>query len=56
MTDPAPLEPHHAHLYNGVILSVPCSMLPRDIIIAIKELERMALEHYVREHADQGGT
>lgn len=45
-----------AFMQEGVILSVPATMQPRDIIKALKELERMALESYLKRTADCGGT
>lgn len=60
MNDAAQLSPDtktaYAFMHNGVILSVPAVMQPRDIIKAIKELERIALEDYLRRTADCGGT
>lgn len=60
MTDAAQLSPDtktsYAFMHEGVILSVPAIMQPRDLIKAIKELERMALEDYLRRTADCGGT
>lgn len=60
MKGPAELPPDtktaYAFMHEGVILSVPALMQPRDIIKALKELERIALEDYLRRTADCGGT
>jgi hypothetical protein len=47
-----------AFLYQcrGVVLSVPEALQPFDIIRAVQELQRMALEDYLRRTADGGGT
>lgn len=46
----------YAYFHAGVILCIPADIQPRDIIKALKELERMALEDYLRRTADCGGT
>lgn len=57
MSDDAPTQPaDYAYFHAGVILCIPADIQPRDIIKALKELERMALEDYLRRTADCGGT
>lgn len=51
-----PLAADYAYFHAGVILCIPADIQPRDIIKALKELERMALEDYLRRTADCGGT
>ncbi len=48
--------PHIAHMRNGVILSVPVTLPPRELILALRELERLAIEDYLKRTADGGGT
>lgn len=51
-----PLPPAFLYEHEGAILSVPEGMAPRDIILALRELERLALEDYMRRTADCGGS
>lgn len=41
---------------DGVILSVSMYVEPRELILALRELERLAIEDYLRRTADGGGT
>lgn len=48
--------PHHAFMHSGAILSIPATMHPRELILALRELERLAIEDYLRRTSDGGGT
>lgn len=48
------MEASLAFSKDGVILSFPAGMDMRDLIKLIAELEKMALEDYVRRTVDQG--
>jgi hypothetical protein len=47
-----------AYIYarDGVILSVSMYVEPRELILALRELEHLAIEDYLRRTADGGGT
>lgn len=46
----------YAYQCSGYVLAVPEDSHPRDLILALRELEKMAIEDYLRRTADGGGT
>ncbi len=52
----ARMSPAYTYQRDGLILSVPIDTSPRELILALRELERLAIEDYLRRTSDGGGT